>query len=72
MSTPSPFEVIFLAALERATPEERAAYLDDACPGVRGPERVAKLPEAEQHAWRKLWADVEAMLARAQPMTKPE
>ena len=40
--------------------------------GVRGPESVAKLPEAEQQAWRKLWADVDAMLARARPMTKPE
>src|SRR6516164_6028215 len=31
MSTPSLVEDIFLAAVEKATPEERAAYLDEAC-----------------------------------------
>jgi tetratricopeptide (TPR) repeat protein/serine/threonine protein kinase len=39
---------------------------------VRGPERLAQLPEAEQQAWRKLWVDVDAMLARARPVTKPK
>jgi hypothetical protein len=34
--------------------------------GVRGPEALGKLPEAERAAWRKLWADVAATLARAQ------
>jgi len=33
MSTPSLVEDIFLAAVEKATPEERAAYLDKACRG---------------------------------------
>jgi WD40 repeat protein/serine/threonine protein kinase len=33
MSTPSIVEDIFLAAVEKATPEERAAYLDKACRG---------------------------------------
>jgi len=33
MSTPSRVEEIFLAALERGTPQERAAYLDEACRG---------------------------------------
>jgi tRNA A-37 threonylcarbamoyl transferase component Bud32 len=33
MTDPSPAEVIFFAALEKATPAERAAYLDEACAG---------------------------------------
>src|SRR4029077_6213472 len=33
MSTPSIVEEIFLAAVEKATPEEHAAYLDEACRG---------------------------------------
>ena len=33
--------------------------------GVRGPEALAKLPEAERSAWKQLWADVAEMLARA-------
>src|SRR5262245_1852483 len=33
MSEPSPAEVIFFAALEKATAAERAAYLDEACAG---------------------------------------
>jgi Flp pilus assembly protein TadD len=28
--------------------------------GVRGPEALARLPEAERQPWRKLWADVAA------------
>jgi serine/threonine protein kinase/Flp pilus assembly protein TadD len=35
--------------------------------GFRDPEALAKLPEAEQTAWRQLWADVAAMLERTQP-----
>jgi hypothetical protein len=31
VSTPSLVEDIFLAALDRGTPQERAAYLDNAC-----------------------------------------
>ena len=34
--------------------------------GVRGPEALARLPEAERQAWQKLWDDVADMLARAQ------
>jgi tetratricopeptide (TPR) repeat protein len=34
---------------------------------VRDPDRLRKLPEAEQVAWRNLWAQVEALLARASP-----
>src|SRR4029453_7655140 len=33
MNTPSPLESIFFAALEKGLPEERAAYLDEACAG---------------------------------------
>jgi hypothetical protein len=33
--------------------------------GVRGPEALAKLPEGERPDWQKLWADVEATLAKA-------
>ncbi len=33
MTDPSPAEVIFFAVLEKATPAERAAYLDEACAG---------------------------------------
>jgi tetratricopeptide (TPR) repeat protein len=34
--------------------------------GVRGPEALARLPEAEHAAWQKLWDDVAQMLAKAQ------
>jgi hypothetical protein len=30
--------------------------------GVRDKEALAALPEAEQEAWRKLWADMEELL----------
>src|SRR5205814_1137597 len=33
MNDQSPAEIIFFAALEKATPGERAAYLDEACAG---------------------------------------
>jgi hypothetical protein len=33
--------------------------------GVRGPEALARLPEAERQAWQKLWADVADTLTRA-------
>jgi len=31
--------------------------------GVRGPDALAKLPEAERKEWQRLWADVAALLA---------
>jgi serine/threonine-protein kinase len=34
--------------------------------GVRDPERLAQLPQAEQDAWRDLWAEVGKMLQRVQ------
>ncbi len=33
---------------------------------VRDPEPLSKLPAAEQESWRALWADVEALLTKAQ------
>jgi tetratricopeptide (TPR) repeat protein len=33
--------------------------------GVRGPDALARLPEAERPAWQKLWADVADLLDRA-------
>jgi serine/threonine-protein kinase len=38
--------------------------------GVRAREALAKLPAEEQKAWRKLWADVEALRQKAQDKTK--
>jgi tetratricopeptide (TPR) repeat protein len=35
--------------------------------GVRDAKALAKLPEAERQAWQQLWADVEALLKKAQP-----
>jgi serine/threonine-protein kinase len=40
--------------------------------GVRGPEALAKLPEAERREWEKLWADVADTLARARGKTAPD
>jgi hypothetical protein len=34
--------------------------------GVRDAAGLAKLAAAEQESWRKLWADVAALLAKAQ------
>jgi hypothetical protein len=33
--------------------------------GVRGPEALARLPEAERREWQQLWADVEVLRRRA-------
>lgn len=51
MSTPSLVEDVFLAALEKGTPKERAAYLDEACkdnPDLR--RRVDRLLQAHPKA----------------------
>ena len=51
MSTSSPLEVIFFAALQKSSPRERAAYLDEACAGdrdLRG--RVEKMLTAQAQA----------------------
>jgi hypothetical protein len=34
---------------------------------VRDPAALAKLPEAEQVAWRNLWAQIDSLLARIGP-----
>jgi hypothetical protein len=40
--------------------------------GVRGLDMLARLPEVERQAWRKLWADVADTLARAEGTTVRE
>jgi tetratricopeptide (TPR) repeat protein len=40
--------------------------------GVRGPQALAKLPEAERQPWHKLWDDIADELARAQAKTSPQ
>ena len=59
--------------LETATPAERAAGRrrleewradpDFAC--VRLPVALAKLPAAEQEAWRAFWGEVDALVAKS-------
>jgi tetratricopeptide (TPR) repeat protein len=39
--------------------------------GVRGEEALAKLPEAEQRDWKKLWADVAQTLTLAEKGSSP-
>jgi serine/threonine protein kinase len=51
MSEPSPLEAVFFAALEKGSPEERAAFLDEACaddPDLR--RRVEKMLAAQARA----------------------
>jgi tetratricopeptide (TPR) repeat protein len=45
---------------------QHAWLADFAFVGVRGPQALAKLPEAERPEWQKLWKDVADMLKRAQ------
>jgi hypothetical protein len=40
--------------------------------GVRGPEALGKLPEAERTEWQKLWQDVEGLRRRAAPSPDKE
>jgi serine/threonine protein kinase/Flp pilus assembly protein TadD len=40
--------------------------------GVRGPQALAQLPEAERQAWQKLWDDVADTLARSQGKATPK
>jgi serine/threonine protein kinase/tetratricopeptide (TPR) repeat protein len=44
---------------------------DDEFAGVRGPQALAKLPQAERQPWEKLWADVANLLGKAQSKTTP-
>jgi serine/threonine protein kinase/WD40 repeat protein len=51
MNNPSPLEAVFFAALEKGWPQERAAYLDEACagdPDLR--RRVEKMLAAQARA----------------------
>src|SRR5262249_32169073 len=51
MNDPSPLEAVFFAALEKGSPQERAAYLDEACagdPDLR--RRVEKMLAAQAQA----------------------
>src|SRR5262249_21352457 len=53
MTQPSPLEAIFFAALQKGSPEERAAYLDESCasdPDLR--RRVEKMLAAQAEAGR--------------------
>ena len=58
--------------LDGGKPEDRKAagyalrywQADAALAGVRDAAELAKLPADEQEAWRKLWADVEALLKK--------
>jgi Flp pilus assembly protein TadD len=36
--------------------------------GVRGPEALGRLPDADRHAWQKLWEEVEALRRKAAGM----
>jgi tetratricopeptide (TPR) repeat protein len=38
--------------------------------GVRGTEALVKLPDDERTAWEALWADVDALLTKAGPVSK--
>jgi serine/threonine-protein kinase len=61
--------------LQSGKPEDRAEVLqhlrhwqvDTDLAGLREEDAVAKLPGEEQEACRKLWADVTALLAKAEP-----
>jgi tetratricopeptide (TPR) repeat protein len=49
-----------------AVRQQMQHWLQDAdFAGVRGPQPLARLPEAERSAWRKLWAEVEELFVQA-------
>jgi serine/threonine protein kinase/Flp pilus assembly protein TadD len=56
----------------RVTSTLRHWLVDADFAGVREPEALAKLPEAERQPWQKLWGDVAATLARIQGKKLPE
>jgi tetratricopeptide (TPR) repeat protein len=53
-------------------PQMRHWLADPDFAGVRGPQALAQLPEAERGPWQRLWDDVATTLARAQASTTPE
>jgi hypothetical protein len=62
-----------VALVEKDTPQLRAVaakilrhwQANPDLAGVRDAAALAKLPEAERAAWTRLWADVQALLAKA-------
>src|SRR6478736_5130715 len=62
MTNPSPLEAVFFAALEKGSPRERAAYLDEACAGD---------PDLRRRAERMLEAQVQAGSFLEQPACGP-
>jgi tetratricopeptide (TPR) repeat protein len=57
----------FPAVREEAVQALRHWREDADLAGVRDAGALEKLPEAERAAWRKLWADVDALLQKAAP-----
>ena len=65
--------------LESAPPQEQQSIsttlqhwkADTDLAGLRDPAALAKLSEDEQKACRSLWAEVDALLAKSGPKTKP-
>jgi hypothetical protein len=61
----------------KGTPQARTALRqtlghwkrDSDLTGVRDPDALGKLPEAERKEWETLWADLDALLKRAQVKT---
>jgi tetratricopeptide (TPR) repeat protein len=53
-------------------PQMRHWLADPDFAGVRGPQALAQLPEAERGPWQRLWDDVATTLARTQADTTPE
>src|SRR3954452_12507017 len=62
MNRPSPLEAIFFAALEKGSPQERAAYLDEACAGD---------PDLRRHVEKMLAAQAQAGSFLEQPARRP-
>ena len=40
--------------------------------GVRGPDALARLPEAERQPWQALWAEIAQTRARAEGKRPPD
>lgn len=73
MNSPSLVETVFLSALEKATPQERAVFLDEACKGdaeLRG--RVERLLAAHPKAGDFLEKPAAAPVATGEFTPRPE
>src|SRR5262245_45129977 len=62
MNDPSPLEAIFFAALEKGPPQDRVAYLDEACAGD---------PDLCRRVWKMLAAQAQAGSFLEQPACSP-